>query len=205
MINEPLKKNKKNDKEHIFQETAFLIKNRNELFKNKIKINISIKNNINTKKTNLENQKITNCLQILKNKNIMSILKKKIQKIDPWYAELCKLKKLPKVAQQLAINTSYKNGLEHWYIYLKNQKKCLIQFNAWKILKKELSTITNKKIQLIIENNHIINTLTPYEWFEKIYEESILKEYILIIKDPNIQELKKKFNIEFYKNNIKFI
>ncbi|QCI17863.1 hypothetical protein D9V61_02445 [Buchnera aphidicola (Acyrthosiphon lactucae)] len=185
--------------------TNLVLKNRNELFENKKKI-ISLNNKINKKnhyikKINLLSNKNNYQLQFLKNNKIIIRLKEKIKKIDPWYAEICKLKKLPIHVKQLAMHTSYKNTLNYWYIYLTDKKKHLMQYNTWIFLKKELHTITTKKIQLIVEEKkeHI---LTPYEWFHKIYKEKISEEYSSLKKDTNIKILKKFFNLTFQKNNI---
>ena len=188
--------------------TKLVLKNKNELFENKKKI-ISLKNIINKKDSykkqiNLISKKNNYQLKAVKNKQVIIRLQEKIKKIDPWYKKICKLKKLPKNVKQLAIHTSYKNTLTCWYIYLTDKNKYLIQNNTWIILKTELHKITTKKIQLIIKKNEL-HTLTPYQWFNKIYEEKMLEEYLLLKKDPNIKILKKFFNIEFQKNNINLI
>ncbi|QCO71027.1 DNA polymerase III subunit gamma/tau C-terminal domain-containing protein [Buchnera aphidicola] len=187
--------------------TNLLLKNKNELFENKKKI-ISLeqkenKKNIYIQIINLISKKNNYQSKSLKNKNITIKLQETIKKIDPWYKKICKLKTLTGNAKKLAMHTSYKNTLTCWYIYLNDKKKHLIQNNAWIILKKELHKITKKKIQLITEKK--INILTPYEWFHKIYEERIFKEYSLLQKDPNIKVLKKFFNIDFAKHNINLI
>lgn len=181
--------------------TNLVLKNRKELFENKKKI-ISQENNI--KKINLMYIKNNNQSKILKNNNIKIILKEKIKNIDPWYKKICTLKTLPENIRQLAMHTTYKSTAEYWNIYLLDKKKYLIQNDEWVFLKKELRTITTKKIQLVITKNKL-NTPTPHEWFYKIYKERILEEYLLLTKDPNLKILKKFFSIELHKKNINLI
>ncbi|WAI02846.1 DNA polymerase III subunit gamma/tau C-terminal domain-containing protein [Buchnera aphidicola] len=202
-----LNKKKTCNKNKIF-DTNIILKNRFELLQNKNKI-ISIKKNIqkihlNEKKIRLTSENFFYQSKMLKNEKNEIILKK-IQEIDPWYREIYKLKNLPKIVQKLAIHTSYKNTLKYWYVFLNKKNKDLIKYDAWIIFKKELSTITEKKIKLIIKKTKILNILTPYEWFKKIYKERTLKEYLLLIKDPNIQFFKKNFNAKLNRKNVNFI
>ncbi|QCI22914.1 DNA polymerase III subunit gamma/tau C-terminal domain-containing protein [Buchnera aphidicola] len=187
--------------------TNLLLKNKNELFENQRKI-ISLeqkrKKKKYVKKINLIFNKNNYQSKTLINKNIIIKLQEKIKQIDPWYKKICELKNLTGNLKKLAMHTSYKNTSTCWYIYLNDKKKHLIQNNAWLTFKKELHKITEKDIRLIIEKKKI-NILTPYEWFHKIYQEGIFKEYLLLQQDPNIEVLKKFFNIDFAKHNINLI
>ncbi|QCI20609.1 hypothetical protein D9V67_02480 [Buchnera aphidicola (Brachycaudus cardui)] len=206
MINKTKKNkiyNKIINKNYISQETILLLQNRNELLKKRsvCKENIKI---INFNKMYSRPKNFFYELNLFKDDHNLIILKK-IKEIDPWYSQICKLKKISRIAEQLAINTSYKNTLGYWNIYLIDKKKYLINNNAWTILKNNLSTITKKRIKLIIKKKNILDRLTPYEWFDKIHKAKILKEYSLLIQDPNVQFLKKEFNTEFQQKNINFI
>ncbi|WP_367677917.1 DNA polymerase III subunit gamma/tau C-terminal domain-containing protein [Buchnera aphidicola] len=191
---------------NISPETIVLLKNRYELLIKKNK-NMSIKKDIKTmkcKKVDFESKNFFYKLNIFKDTNNIKILKK-IKEIDPWYAKICQLNKLSKIAEQLAINTFFKNTLSCWYLYLINTNNHLIKHNAWTILKENLHSITKKRVKLIIKKKDVQDRLTPYQWFKKIYTEKISKEYLLLINDPNVQFLKKQFDIECQQKNIDFI
>ncbi|QCI23990.1 hypothetical protein D9V74_02280 [Buchnera aphidicola (Macrosiphoniella sanborni)] len=188
-------------------QTYLLLKNRNELFQ-KIKNTVSLKNNIKKYHTYISKNYFLSeennfLLTNINNKNLI-ILKEKIKIIDPWYKKICQLKKLSENVQTLAINTVYKSTKNYWYIFLSDTKKYLIKNNTWNIFSKLLSKITKKKIQLIITKNALY-TLTPKQWFFKIYNEMILHEYSFLMKDSNIKTLKNFFNINISKNNINLV
>jgi len=121
---------------------------------------------------------------------------------DSWAAEIAKLK-LPKLVQQLALNT-FKQQQEAGNIclHLRSAQCHLNSFSAQKTLADALSELYGRPVELTVVIDDNFAERTPLEWRQAIYEEKLAQARQSIVADTHIQTLRCFFDAELDEDSI---
>lgn len=122
---------------------------------------------------------------------------------DTWAAEIAKLK-LPKLAQQLALNTfKQEQEADNICLHLRSAQCHLNSSSTQKILAAALSELYGRPVELSIVIDDNSAERTPLEWRQAIYEEKLAQARQSIITDTHIQTLRRFFDAELDEDSIR--
>lgn len=121
---------------------------------------------------------------------------------DPWAAKIMQMQ-LPKLVQQLALNSSMQQQGSQVLIRLRSAQKHLNSASAQQVLATALSELNGETVELSIEEDDNPQYLTPLEWRQVIYEEKLLQAKQSVISDSHIQTLLTMFDAELDEESIR--
>lgn len=122
---------------------------------------------------------------------------------DAWAAEIAKLK-LPKLVQQLALNTfKQQEEADNIYLHLRSTQSHLNSSSTQKILADALSELYGRPVKLSVVLDDNLAERTPLEWRQAIYKEKLAQAHQSIVADTNIQTLRRVFDAELDKDSIR--
>jgi DNA polymerase-3 subunit gamma/tau len=122
---------------------------------------------------------------------------------DSWAAEIDKLK-LPKLVQQLALNTfKQQQEADNICLHLRSAQCHLNSSSAQKTLANALSELYGRQVELSVVVDDNSAERTPLEWRQAIYEEKLAHARQSIVADTNIQTLRRFFDAELDEDSIR--
>ncbi|MBT0728117.1 DNA polymerase III subunit gamma/tau [Rosenbergiella australiborealis] len=145
---------------------------------------------------------LRSALEHEKNPELMQQLIVETCKRDPWAAQIADMA-LPKLVQQLALNSWKQQVGQQVIIKLRTQQKHLNSSSAQQILTKAFHELLGETVELTIESDDNSEHLTPLEWRQVIYEERLLQAKRSVINDSHIQTLCKMFDAEVDEESIR--
>lgn len=136
---------------------------------------------------------LRSALEYEKTPELVEALAKEAQERDPWAAEIAKLA-LPKLIQQLALNSWKQQQGNQITLYLRSAQKHLNSAAAQKALTEALTKLSGETIELTIVADDNPDILTPIEWRQEIYVEKLAQAQNSVTNDPHIRKLLEMFD-----------
>ncbi|PIJ40732.1 DNA polymerase III subunit gamma/tau [Tatumella sp. OPLPL6] len=137
-----------------------------------------------------------------KNPELMQQLITETCRRDPWAAQIASMS-LPKLVQQLALNSWKQQVEQQVVIKLRSHQKHLNSSSAQQVLTNAFQQLLGETVELTIESDDNPEHLTPLEWRQVIYEERLLQAKEAVINDSHIQTLRKMFDAEVDEESIR--
>jgi len=137
-----------------------------------------------------------------KNPQLMQQLIAESCQRDQWAAQIAEMK-LPKLVQQLALNSWKEQVGQKVVIKLRSHQKHLNSNSAQQVLASAFHQLMGETVELQIESDDNPEHLTPLEWRQVIYEERLLQAKTSVINDIHIQTLRKMFDAELDEESIR--
>ena len=145
---------------------------------------------------------LRSALEHEKNPELMQQLIAETCQRDPWAAQIGEMQ-LPKLVQQLALN-SWKHQVDSQIVInLRSHQKHLNSSSAQQVLKQAFEALLGETVELTIQSDDNSQHLTPLEWRQVIYEERLLQAKAAVINDSHIQTLRKMFDAELDEESIR--
>jgi len=145
---------------------------------------------------------LRSALEHEKNPELMQQLITETCQRDPWAAQIASMS-LPKLVQQLALNSWKQQVDQQIVIKLRSHQKHLNSSSAQQVLSNAFNQLLGETVELSIESDDNPEHLTPLEWRQVIYEERLLQAKEAVINDSHIQTLRKMFDAEVDEESIR--
>lgn len=128
-----------------------------------------------------------------------------VQKQDKWAAEIAQLK-LPKITEQLALNSWKEHNHSVICLHLRSKFRYLNSLFSQQILYKSFNRLKiNNDIKLTILEDDDPSHLTPMELKKQIYKKQILKLYRDISNDIDVKKICEIFDANLDIDSLQFI
>lgn len=137
-----------------------------------------------------------------KNPELAQVLADEACQRDAWAQQIAQMH-LPKLVQQLALNSVKQQQGSQVVIKLRSVQKHLNSSSARQVLATALSELQGEMVELTIEEDDNPQLLTPLEWRQIIYEEKLSQAKQSVINDSRIQTLQKMFDAELDEESIR--
>lgn len=121
---------------------------------------------------------------------------------DSWAAQIAQMQ-LPKLIQQLALNSVKQQQGSHITLKLRTRQKHLDSSATRQFLTQALSELHGQTVELTIEADDNPELRTPIEWRQVIYEEKLSQAKRAVISDSHIQTLLTMFDAELDEESIR--
>lgn len=120
---------------------------------------------------------------------------------DAWAAEIGMLT-LPKMVQQVALNTWKEANDKKVILHLRSRWRHLNSTTVRQILQNALSQAAGQVVELTIIEDDNLAVLTPLEWRQVIYKEKLAQAHQSIKSDNHIQMLRRFFDASLDQESI---
>lgn len=145
--------------------------------------------------------KLKQALEHEKTPEMVQLLVDESSKQDPWSALAMSLTTLPKLTQQLVLNSSFVEQDNHIALHLRAEQSHLNGDKANELITQALSQALNKDVNVSID----ISTegTTPLELREQMYQTKLQTAYQSLQQDPHVNFFMQRFGAEIDQESVR--